>query len=173
MIVLNNSCVLLSPRRQHRGWRSSHELQLELNFFFTSSLSSLKDAVDEELHKWAAESETTQPQRHSVQGFDKEQRQQAASQWRQSVFKGVAYFLYSGSSRTRNQGLVSAAGSGAGPGPVVGEGWASVENQEDMADLALVRAPPTDWPVSRGAWQQETWHLKETAFTKLMEQEVM
>lgn len=81
-----------------------------------------------------------------MQGFDEEQRQRAASQWRQSVFRAVAYFQSAGSSRTRTQGLVSMAGSGlgAGPGLVVGEGWASVENQEDMADLALVRAPPTD-----------------------------
>lgn len=27
---------------------------------------------------------------------------------------------------------------------VMGEGWASVENQEDMADLALVKAPSND-----------------------------
>lgn len=36
-------------------------------------------------------------------------------------------------------GFTSEAGS-----EVTGAGWASVENQEDMADLALVNAPPTD-----------------------------
>lgn len=69
IIIFNNICVLLSTWGQHRGWRSSHELQLELNFFFTWSLSSLKDAVDKQLHKWAAESATAQPQQHSVQGL--------------------------------------------------------------------------------------------------------
>lgn len=42
------------------------------------------------------------------------------------------------------QGLVSAAGPGPVGGVTPAEGWASVENQDDMADLALVRAPPTD-----------------------------
>lgn len=42
-----------------------------------------------------------------------------------------------------SQGLSSLAGSGQA-GVVVAEGWASVENQDDMADLALVKAPPTD-----------------------------
>lgn len=40
-------------------------------------------------------------------------------------------------------GLASVAGSGL-TGGVTAAGWASVENQEDMADLALVNAPPTD-----------------------------
>lgn len=35
----------------------------------------------------------------------------------------------------------------SGPvGEVTAAGWAKVENQEDMADFALVRASPTDWP---------------------------
>lgn len=42
------------------------------------------------------------------------------------------------------QGLTSAAGSGQAGGAFAAAGWASVENQEDMADLALVSAPPTD-----------------------------
>lgn len=42
------------------------------------------------------------------------------------------------------QGLASAAGSGQAGGVFAAAGWASVENQEDMADLALVNAPPTD-----------------------------
>lgn len=42
------------------------------------------------------------------------------------------------------QGFASVAGSGQVVGVVPTEGWASVENQEDMADLALVKAPPTD-----------------------------
>lgn len=49
--------------------------------------------------------------------------------------------------RGRSQGLTSVAGSGQA-GAVTTDGWASVENQEDMADLALVKAPPTDWPES-------------------------
>lgn len=44
---------------------------------------------------------------------------------------------------TGGHGLTSAAGSAA-PGAVGGAGWDSVENQEDMAVLALVSAPPTD-----------------------------
>lgn len=40
--------------------------------------------------------------------------------------------------------MVSAAGPVSLGGVTPAEGWASVENQEDMADLALVRAPPTD-----------------------------
>lgn len=44
-------------------------------------------------------------------------------------------------------GLTSVAGSGQAGG-VTAAGWASVENQEDIADLAVVNAPPTDWPES-------------------------
>lgn len=44
-------------------------------------------------------------------------------------------------------GLTSVAGSGLVGAETAG-GWASVENQEDMADLALVNAPPTDWPTA-------------------------
>lgn len=33
-------------------------------------------------------------------------------------------------------------------GEVTAAGWAKVENQDDMADFALVRASPTDWPVA-------------------------
>lgn len=53
------------------------------------------------------------------------------------------------------QGLTSVAGSvtasvassvtGSGQaGAETAAGWARVENQEDMADFALVNAPPTD-----------------------------
>lgn len=41
-----------------------------------------------------------------------------------------------------SHGLVSVAGSETS-GPVTRAGWASVENQEDMADFALFKAPPT------------------------------
>lgn len=41
------------------------------------------------------------------------------------------------------QGLTSVAGSGPA-GVVTAGGCDSVENQEDIADLALVNAPPTD-----------------------------
>ena len=41
------------------------------------------------------------------------------------------------------QGSTSAKTSGEAGG-VTAAGGASVENQEDMADLALVKAPPTD-----------------------------
>lgn len=44
-------------------------------------------------------------------------------------------------------GLTAVAGSGQA-GVDAGAGWANVENQVDMAVLALVKAPPTDWPES-------------------------
>lgn len=120
------------------------------NVFLISSLSSLKEST-EELQRWAADSETAQPQQHNVQGFYRE-RWRAASQWLQSVFRGVAHFLSGGPSvqispqqrAAGTQGLVSAAGPVPPGGVTPAEGWASVVNQEDMADLALVRAPPTD-----------------------------
>lgn len=60
--------------------------------------------------------------------------------------------------RGRSQGLTSVAGSGQA-GAVTTDGWASVENQEDMADLALVKAPPTDWPESSERPWVFRWHL--------------
>lgn len=59
-------------------------------------------------------------------------------------------------------GLTSVAGSGQAGG-VTAAGWASVENQEDMADLAVVNAPPTDWPESRDG---------EMLFIKLVLQDI-
>lgn len=41
------------------------------NVFLISSLSSLKEST-EELQRWAADSETAQPQQHNVQGFYRE-----------------------------------------------------------------------------------------------------
>lgn len=44
--------------------------------------------------------------------------------------------------KTGSQGLT--AGVSGQAGLTAAAGWASVENQDDIADLALVSAPPTD-----------------------------